>query len=197
MIFKDTSQGVAVKTCRGENLPRLGLMQFCGVGMPNGESGAFILALVVMLVGLFGLVIPLFPGIVVIWLGALGYGLMAGFGTWGTILFILITLLAIFGSLIDNVLMGAGARRGGASWKAILAAFLAGVLGTLLFPPLGGLLASLLAVLLVEYARLQDWNKVWAAVRGLAAGWGLSFVVAFLTGLVMIALWLVWTLIGS
>ena len=75
--------------------------------------------LAVMLTGLFGLVIPVFPGMLILWLAALGYGAVSGFGTLGTWMFGLITLLALVGMVIDNVLMGAGARQGGASWTAL------------------------------------------------------------------------------
>src|SRR3990172_6492428 len=83
---------------------------------PWAEVSSFGLTLLFMLIGLVGLVIPIFPGILVIWLAALGYGVVTGFTTLGTILFVLITLLMLFGVTIDNILMGAGARQGGASW---------------------------------------------------------------------------------
>lgn len=145
-----------------------------------------------MLVGLFGLVVPVFPGLVVMWLATLGYGVMAGFNTLGIVLFIILTLLMIAGSLADNVLMGVGARRGGAAWTTIAAALVAGVLGTLIFPPIGGLIAAPLIVLLLEYRRLGDMDKAWQALRGLATGWGLSFVARFGIGLLMMGLWWLW-----
>jgi hypothetical protein len=145
-----------------------------------------------MLLGLFGLVVPLFPGIVVIWLAALGYGIVVGFNTLGIILFLVITILMLVGTTVDNVLMGVGARQGGASWLSLGAAVVAGIAGTLLFPPIGGLIATPLAVLLVEFLRSRDWRKTWIAVRGLAVGWGLSFVARFLIGVVMILLWGIW-----
>jgi hypothetical protein len=145
-----------------------------------------------MLVGLVGLVVPLFPGIVVIWLAALGYGIVVGFNTLGIVLFVVITILMLAGTLVDNVLMGVGARQGGASWLSLGAALVAGVAGTLLFPPVGGLIATPLVVLLIEYLRSHDWSKTWIAVRGLAVGWGLSFVARFIIGLVMVLLWGVW-----
>jgi uncharacterized protein len=156
------------------------------------DTSIFALTLVVMLIGLVGLVVPLFPGIVVIWLGALGYGLLTSFGTVGTIFFILITLLMLAGVTVDNVLMGVGARRGGASWWSIILGMVAGIAGTFLAPPIGGLIAAPLAVFLVEYLRVGDWSKVIAAVRGLATGWGLSFLVRFGIGLVMIFFWGLW-----
>ena len=56
--------------------------------------------LTAMLVGL--LVLPLLPGLVIIWVAALGYGLAAGFGTLGWIMFALITVLMLAGSVIDT-----------------------------------------------------------------------------------------------
>ncbi len=150
-----------------------------------------------MLVGLLGLVVPLFPGIVVIWAAALGYGLASGFNTTGIVIFVIITILMLAGTTVDNVLMGVGARQGGASWLSLGAALVAGVAGTLLFPPVGGLIATPLAVLLVEYLRNRDWRKTWIAVRGLAVGWGLSFVARFFIGVLMIVLWGAWVLLRS
>jgi uncharacterized protein YqgC (DUF456 family) len=126
------------------------------------------------------------------WLAALGYGVVAGFSNLGIVLFVLITLLMIAGVTVDNILMGIGARRAGASWWTIAAAFVAGVLGTVLFPPIGGLIAAPLAVLLLEYRRFGEWDKAWQALKGLALGWGLSFVARFLIGLLMMGLWWLW-----
>ena len=81
--------------------------------------GAFLiqwLTLTFMLIGLVGLIIPVFPGLVVIWLAALIYGIAAGFGIKGWIIFILISILALVGGIVDNIFMGAKAREGGAAW---------------------------------------------------------------------------------
>ena len=156
------------------------------------EVSIFALTQIIMLVGLFGLVIPVFPGTVIMWLGALGYGIVKGFSTLGVVLFVFITLLMLAGTLADNLFMGAGARKGGASWSTIGIALLAGVLGTLFFPPLGGLIAAPMAVLLLEAYRTGSLEKGWQALRGLAAGWGMSFIVRFGIGVVMMLLWWLW-----
>jgi uncharacterized protein len=157
----------------------------------------FWIILVVMLVGLFGLVVPVFPGITVIWLAALGYGVWSGFSTLGIWLFAGITLLMVAGTLIDNVLIGAGAVQGGSSMGSMWAGIGAGLLGTLIFPPFGGLIAAPLTVLLLEYRRHRDWNKAVKALRGMAVGWGTAFVVRFGLGVLMIILWVIWDWAGS
>jgi uncharacterized protein YqgC (DUF456 family) len=158
------------------------------------STSIFWVCLVIMLVGLFGLIVPIFPGIVVIWLAVLGYGVVTGFNTLGWVLFAVITILLVVGVTIDNVLMGAQAHKEGAAWSSLALAMLAGILGTIFFPPLGGIIAAPLVVLLLEYLRQRDFNKALRTLRGLAIGWGTSFVARFFIGLVMIGLWLVWAL---
>ena len=147
-----------------------------------------------MLAGLIGLVVPVFPGLLVMWLAALGYGIVTRFETVGIVIFILLTVLMLVGSTVDNLIMGAGARKGGAAWLSIGVALAAGVIFTFIFPPIGGIIAAPLAVLLLEYYRLRDWEKAWQALKGLATGWGLAYFVRLGIGIVMMVLWWVWAL---
>jgi uncharacterized protein YqgC (DUF456 family) len=156
------------------------------------DSFLLVIVQIFLLAGLFGLIVPVFPGLLVMWLAVLGYGILAGWTTLGVILFILITVIVIAGMLVDNVLMSVGARKGGASWGSILLGLVAGVLGTIFFPPIGGIIAAPLAVLLLEYGRRGNWDSAWRALRGLATGWGASFIVRFLLGLVVMLLWWIW-----
>ena len=152
----------------------------------------FGLTQIFVLVGLFGLIVPIFPVLVVMWLAILGYGIATGFASPGVVVFIIITILMLIGAFVDNIMMGVGAKQGGASWGTILIALVAGVLGTILVPPLGGIVAAPAAVFLLEYLRLKDSQKAWLALRGLATGWGLSFVIRFFIGVVIMLLWWFW-----
>jgi hypothetical protein len=158
------------------------------------SASIFWITLIIMGVGLFGLAVPIFPGIAVIWLAALGYGVVMGFTPLGWALLVVLTVLMITGATIDNVLMGAKAHKEGAAWSSLVFGMAAGILGTIFFPPFGGLIAAPLMVLLLEYLRLHDIKKALASLRGLAIGWGAAFVVRFLIGLAMIGIWLVWAI---
>jgi uncharacterized protein YqgC (DUF456 family) len=160
------------------------------------ESIVLVLTALIMLFGLFGLVIPIFPGNVVIWVAALVYGLIDGFGTLGGWMFALITILMVAAVLADNVLMGAKARTSGAAWSSIILALVAGVVFSFVFPPIGGLIAAPLVLFLMEFLRVQDSERATRVVRGLLFGWGLAFVVRFGIGLVMIGLWVIWLTLG-
>ena len=160
------------------------------------ETTVIVITFLTMLVGLFGLIIPIFPGNVVMWLAALVYGLVFGFGRLGGILFAIITLLMLMAVAADNVLMGAKAREKGADWGSIILALIAGVLGTMIFPPIGGLIAAPLALYLAEYQRRRDAEEAKKVVIALLTGWGLAFVVRFGLGVVMFALWGIWAYLG-
>ena len=92
----------------------------------------------------------------------------------------------------DNVLMGKAAHDKGASWLAIILGLGAGVVGTLFFPPFGGIVAAPLTLFVVEYARLHDAKLAGNITKGLLVGLGWGFVLRFGLGLGMIMLWGIW-----
>jgi uncharacterized protein YqgC (DUF456 family) len=156
------------------------------------ETTVTIFTLLTMLIGLFGLIIPIFPGNVVMWLAALIYGLVFGFGRLGGIIFTVITLLMLVAVFSDNILMGARAHEEGASWGSIILALVAGVIGTFILPPIGGLIAAPLVLYFLEFQRLKNETQARQVVKALLTGWGLAFIVRFGIGIVMFALWGAW-----
>ena len=146
----------------------------------------------IMLFGLLGLIIPILPGLVIIWVPALVYGILTGFNLTSGLLFAGMTVLMIAGNLVDNLVMGAKARQQGASWLAIGVALAAGIAGSLAFPPFGGLVAALIGLFAVEYFRLKDMQRALESTRSMAIGCGWAAVIRFGIGIIMIALWGVW-----
>jgi uncharacterized protein YqgC (DUF456 family) len=150
--------------------------------------------LTLMIFGLFSLVfIPILPGLVIIWTGAVVFGLVDGIQTTAAwILIAAITLLMIAGSLVDNVLMGASARRTGASWTSITIALVAGMVGSIFLPLFGGILLSLVALFAIEYFRQRNWRNAFESTKSMALGCGWAVVLRFVMGMLMIGLYLGW-----
>ena len=152
--------------------------------------------LVVMVIGLLGLIVPVFPGLVIMWLGALLYaivqsasGLMTG---WGWFLFALITLLMAVGSISDNIIIAKKMVDHKIPWGSILLCYLAGIIVSLFATPLAGLLAAPLALLLLEWIRLRSGRRAFESAKVYLIGWGASFAVRFGIGVVMILIWMAW-----
>jgi uncharacterized protein YqgC (DUF456 family) len=159
---------------------------------PGLELIVGLLILLGMLVSLCGLIVPVFPGLVVIWVLALVYGILRGFGILGAVLFVIITGLAILGEISDNLLMSKKARQEGGRWRSIVLAYIAGIVFSIVFTPLAGIAAALGALFLAELLFSKDHRKAFAVTKGMAIGWGWSFVARFAVGLMMIALWAIW-----
>jgi uncharacterized protein YqgC (DUF456 family) len=153
-----------------------------------------VFTLVVMLLGLFGLIIPILPGLVIIWLAALGYGLVAGFGTLGWIMFAIISVLLVVGEMAEHVLMGTLTHKGGAPWWVVLVVLAVAIAGNFIIPILGGVLAGLVALLGIEWLRTKNTKIALVSMRGLLVGFAWGFAARFSTGLVMIGSWCVWVL---
>lgn len=160
-----------------------------------GNVTVHILAGLTMIVGWLSLLIVIVPGLVIMWVGALGYGLATGFDTTGWIIFAILTVLMIVGSLIDNLLMGASARQKGASWWSLGAAWVGALVGTVVLPPIGGLIFALLALFIVEYFRLKDTKKAFDSSTSLATGCGWAVGVRLAIGFVMLILWILWAFV--
>lgn len=153
------------------------------------------LTALVMLVGLVGTLVPVLPDLFLIWLAALGYGLLVGWGEWGVWLFAGITLLALVGAAAEVAGSGVGSRVGGASLWGVLGGLALGLVGLIFFTPLGGVAGLLVGTFLVEWLRTRDARRAARGTLGAGVGLGLGVLAKVALGLLMIALWVVWVVV--
>ena len=154
------------------------------------------LTLFVLILGLVGLIVPVFPGLTVMWLATLIYALVqAANGLmpwWDWLLFALITLLMIGGNIVDNLIIASKMLGHEIPWRNILLCYAAGIIVSLFFTPLIGLIASPVALLGLEYLRFRDWKQARDSAKVFLIGWGSAFAARFAIGSVMILFWLLW-----
>lgn len=158
----------------------------------------FWLTLAVMGLGLVGALIPVLPGIELIWIAALIYAVAERFITIDPLTFAALTILAAVGITANIWASHLGSKLGGASWQALLAGLGLGALGFVIGLIVGGigalpagLIGALGGILLVEYHRRRDWKETASAGTGWLVGCLLSCVVQFILGLAMVLLF-VW-----
>ena len=151
-----------------------------------------IITLIVMLFGLFGLIMPVFPGLVIIWLAALGFGILGGFSAGGWGFFIVITVLMLIGNISDGILMAKKALEHGAAKASLVLAAIVSVLVSLIFSPIGGLIAAPIALYLSEKNQGHTKEEATAITKGLMVGWGWAFILRVAIGIIMIILWTIW-----
>lgn len=153
-----------------------------------------------MLIGLFGLILVFFPGLTVIWVSILVWGIATLFnysaGPWTFTLtiatFVVITMLMLLGNILDNIFMAGGARSKGASWWAIGLSWVAMILGGIWLTPVGGLAAALIVLFVAEWIRIKDHKKAFNSTSHMAMGCGWAVVSRLAIALVMIGLAVMW-----
>ena len=149
---------------------------------------------VVMVVGLGGVILPVVPGLVLMWGAALVYGFAVGWSTIGVATMVILGLLVV-ASLVSGVLVPrrAAAESGASGWSQ-LGALIGAIVGFFAIPVFGLIVGALVGLLVVEYLRTDDWGAAWTATKGTARGFGVSILIDLGLGMVMILLWAVWAL---
>ncbi len=147
-----------------------------------------------MFIGFVGTLLPIVPGTLLIWLGAVAWAVADGFQAVGWPTLIILGSLALLAWGSDLTLTTLNSRRAGTSWKSLLGAILGGLTGRLLpggfIPVVGTLLAplggSIAGVAIIEYYTKQNRNQALQASRAYLAGSIAASVVSFFLALAML-----------
>ncbi|ADV66837.1 DUF456 domain-containing protein [Deinococcus maricopensis] len=152
-------------------------------------SLAFLVFLVVWLIGLVATFIPVLPATFIIFVGSVVATFLDGFQVWPDLPF-LITLgvVTILVGFVDNLASAWGARRYGGSKQAIWGALIGGLVGILPIIPFGLIIGPLLGALIAELFIVRKpfpeaLRSAWGTLIGLLAGIAAKFVLHVLIGL--------------
>jgi uncharacterized protein len=155
------------------------------------------LALVVMLVGMVGVVVPILPGLLLVWVAGAGTMLYLGTDVAGWAVAGLLTLLFLLGSGATIWLPARQGRRGGVPLRSLLAALLGAVVGFFVLPIVGFLVGAFVGLLLGEKQRHGGWEPAFASVRNVLRAYGIGIVIELVVGVTMIGIWVVAILLRS
>lgn len=143
----------------------------------------FVLSYLLIFLGIVGALVPILPGPLLIWLGALVWAWADGFARigWPTLLVLAVLTVIAWGA--DLALSFLGSKRSGAGWKSIGVSILGGLLGAILLSSvpvvgtfIGAAIGSISALWLMEYRRAQVASGNEAMLQQEAAAPGASNV---------------------
>jgi uncharacterized protein len=155
------------------------------------------LALAVMVVGLVGVVVPVLPGLLLVWIAAVGTMLLLGTDLAGWAVAVVLTMLFAVGSAATIWLPARQGRRGGVPLRSLLAALLGAVVGFVVLPVVGFLVGAFAGLLAGEYQRHGDWGTARASVGRVLRAYGIGVVVELVVGVAMIGTWIVALLVRT
>jgi hypothetical protein len=146
----------------------------------NASILLWVLAALLVLAGLAGLVLPALPGAPLLFAGLLLAAWAEGFAHVGGATIVGLAVLAALTYVADFLASAVGARRFGASGRAVAGAILGGVVG-LLFGLPGILLGPFVGAVLGELSKRRGLHE--AGRAGIGATLGLALGVALKLGL--------------
>jgi hypothetical protein len=146
---------------------------------------------ILMLPGLLGIFLPVLPGVPFMFVIALIYAAITKFAILNGVEIGYLAGLMILSLLVDFLSGVLGAKLGGASGKSLLIGILGLLLGTLLFPPFGGIVGMFLGVVAGEIYLLGRVKTAVKAATGSVIGTLSGAVINLLVGLTFVVLFFV------
>jgi len=114
------------------------------------EAAALALTLLVLLAGLAGTLLPVVPGLPLMWLALLGYGWFTGWTAYGFTGLLVTGLLVLFSLVVDQAAAVLGAKKFGASRAGLCGSVAGGLLGLIFFSLPGLILGVFLGAMALE-----------------------------------------------
>ena len=145
-----------------------------------------------MLVGLFGTLLPLVPGLPLVWGAAVFYGFHEDWDVTAWTAIVVITLLMLAGIAAKIALPARKLATTGVPRSTLTVGALVGIIGFFVVPVIGLPLGAVAGVYAAELRRTQDGSAAWASTKSAIAGFGLGTLIEIGAGLAMIAVWVVW-----
>lgn len=143
----------------------------------------------VMVVGLVGVVVPVLPGLVLVWGAGVAWVFLDGGGAARIAVGVLLTALFVLGTAAKYVLPARHVGGAGAPRSTLLLGALGATVGFFVIPVVGLVVGGVGAVFLAELARLRDPRRAWRATWVVLRAVGLSLLVELTTAVVMLGTW--------
>ena len=156
------------------------------------DEFATAIVLLMMLVGLVGTLIPILPGNIFMWVATVFYGFAVGIDVFSLGVLVLVTVLATVSVAVGIVLPKRAATESGTSTSSQLAAVVGAIIGFFAIPVVGVVVGALAGIALAEWWDKREWQAARVSTIAVAKGFGLSALVQFGIGFVMLVVWLVW-----
>lgn len=129
-----------------------------------------VLAIILMLVGVAGTILPVLPGVLLVFLAAAAYGWYEGFHVISAYYLIILAGLTLLSVLVHYLSAVWGSRRYGSSKYGSWGAIIGLLVGMFILPPLGIFIGAFVGALVGEYITRNDWDQSLRAGIGTIVG---------------------------
>lgn len=156
----------------------------------------FVLTAGVIVIGIVGTIVPLLPGLALVWVAAFAWGLLTSFGTGGVAAMVAITILFGAGIYLSLRIPQKSAAAQGLSIRGTIFGVALAIGVGIVIPVVGIPLGFVLGVWIVRIADTGDASAAFRSALATTAALLRASASQFGIGVVMGAVWLVWALSG-
>lgn len=148
-----------------------------------------------MAVGLAGTLLPILPGLLLMWVAAAAYAFGAGLDGLALGFLIAVTSIVLFALWLGIRLPQKRTTQAGVGTGVQLLALGAAVVGFFVIPVVGAAVGFVLAIFVVQLSRTGTGAEAWRATKSALGGLMQAAAAQFGAGLLVAAVWVVWVLI--
>jgi uncharacterized protein YqgC (DUF456 family) len=167
-----------------------------------------LLTAIMIVVGLVGIVVPVLPGLLLVWAGVAVWSI-ARHDLTGWVTLAVVCAFAVGGTLIKYLLPGRRLRSAGVGWTTLAAGAVLGVVGFFVIPVVGLFVGFVAGIYLAERARLSSGRTgtdtapgiggsptAWASTKAALVAVGWSIAIELVTGLLITTSWVTALVVG-
>ncbi|MFD6897363.1 DUF456 domain-containing protein [Rhodococcus sp. NPDC060086] len=153
------------------------------------STGAELLVGLAILVGLIGIVVPILPGVLLIFAAIAVWAFMTG-GTVAWTVFAVATVALLVTGVVKYTWPGKRLAQSGVPNRSLIIGGVVGIVGFFVIPVIGLFLGFLLGMYVSEAQRHRTHGGAWRSTVDATKAVGLSMLVELLGGLIAAGVWL-------
>ncbi|MFS0727174.1 DUF456 domain-containing protein [Paenibacillus sp. 1P07SE] len=159
------------------------------------EIVAWILIVILFIVGMAGAIFPILPGALAIYGAFFVYGLMISFEPFGWVFWTLQTLIVAVLFIADYAVSAWGVKRFGGSRASIIGSTIGIIIGPFVIPGVGLLIGPFAGAVIGELSTRSSMDHALRVGYGSVVGLFTSTIVKLILQTIMIVLFIIWLVV--
>lgn len=140
-------------------------------------------------VGLFGIIVPILPGLLVVW-GSVAVWALFERSAAAWVVLAVATALALISQVVQYLIPGRRLRNAGIPTRGIVFGVVIGIVGFFVVPIVGLFLGFVAGIYAVEWLRARNHDSAWRSTVHALKAVGVAILIDLLTGLLIATGWL-------
>lgn len=145
---------------------------------------------IAILVGIFGTIVPMLPGVLLCWISVLVWALFAAEGPGRWVVLGIATLVGLVGVIAQYAWPGKRLKQAGVPTTTLMIGGLVGIVAFCVLPVLGLPIGFVAGVWLAEQVRLREPGPAWASTKHALKAAGLYMLIEIASAITIGGVWL-------